>query len=133
MSVLSNSEIPDIRIINIESRIKELVTEVCKTQLAVNAATKEIIKINAALDEHDARLDGIIKEINSQNPALDEHEGRLDKLQDAVVSIQKQIKGLLNEQKKGRSKTSDSARGCLIKKPAASARPAAKRPCRPRR
>jgi chromosome segregation ATPase len=140
MGVLPNSEVPDIRIINMESRIKELVTEVCKTQLAVNAATKEIIKINAALDEHDARLDGIIKEINGQNPALDEHEGRLDdhegrldKLQDAVASMQKQIKGLLHEQKKGRSKTRDIARGCLIKKPAAAARPAAKRPCRPRR
>lgn len=152
MSVLPNSEVPDIRIINIESCIKELQTEVYKTQLAVNKATEEIININAALDEHDARLDGIIKEINSQNAALDEHEGRLDehegrfdKLQDAVVSMQKQIKGLLNDQKKGRSKTKDSARGCLvkkvlrehrlsgIKKPAAAVLPAAQRTCRPRR
>ena len=152
MSVLPNSEVPDISIINIESCIKELQTEVYKTQLAVNKATEGIIHINAALDEHDARLDGIIKEINSQNAALDEHEGRLDehegcfdKLQDAVVSMQKQIKGLLNDQKKGRSKTKDSARGCLvkkvlrehrlsgIKKPAAAVLPAAQRTCRPRR
>ena len=156
MSVLPNSEVPDIRIINIQSCIKELQTEVYKTQLAVNKATEEIININAALDEHDARLDGIIKEINSQNTALDEHEGRFDKLQDehegrfeklqdAVVSMQKQIKGLLNDQKKGRSKTKDSARGCLvkkvlrehrlsgIKKPAAAVLPAAQRTCRPRR
>jgi hypothetical protein len=59
--------------------------------------------------------------------------------------MQKQIKGLLNDQKKGRSKTKDSARGCLvkkvlrehrlsgIKKPAAAVLPAAQRTCRPRR
>jgi len=129
---------------NIESRIKELVTEVCKTQLAVNKATKEIININAELDEHNARLDRIIKEINSQNAALDEQKGRFDKLQDAVVSMQKQIKGVLDDQKKGGSKTKDSVRGCPvkkalrehrlsgIKKPAAAVLPAAlggKSPC----
>lgn len=103
-----------------ESRIKKAEMEVRKTQKAVNA---------------------INKEISSQNATLDKQEVRLDNVVGAVEDLQKQVKGLLKEQKKGQPKTKDSANGRFIKEvlrqlkrndinqDAAAALIAAKRPC----
>jgi hypothetical protein len=92
-------------------------------------------------DEQEVRLDNVVDAVEDFQDTVGQLQKKMASTENTMASFQKQLKGLLKEQKKGQPKTKDSANGRFIKewlrqhdltdidRAVAAALLAAKRPC----